>query len=157
MLLLSGLVRGLSASSLFRSLNITPFVRLHTDEEMQGAVVCVAQALLPVRKYPSWGSKHRQECLCHTCVAHRAVTMLKHLYTRNLPHIQNLIGTYFVTFKAGRVFLPPPARSIALKHCLLENGKRIELHAGVIMPSHVHLLLLRWRMIEPSPTLLLRL
>src|SRR5262249_6410419 len=59
---------------------------------------------------------------------------------RNLPHIQALIGTYFVTFKAGRVFLPPAARSIALKHCLFENDKRIDLHAVVIMPSHVHML-----------------
>ena len=66
--------------------------------------------------------------------------MLKHLYRRNLPHIQALIGTYFVTFKAGRVFLPPAARSIALRHCLFENDKRIELHAVVIMPSHVHML-----------------
>src|SRR5215469_11233476 len=28
----------------------------------------VAQALLPVPKHPSEGSKHRQECRCHTSV-----------------------------------------------------------------------------------------
>jgi REP element-mobilizing transposase RayT len=32
------------------------------------------------------------------------------------------------------------ARSIATKHCLFENGRKIELHAAVIMPNHAHLL-----------------
>jgi REP-associated tyrosine transposase len=27
-----------------------------------------------------------------------------------------------------------------MKHCLFENGRKIELHAAVIMPNHVHLL-----------------
>jgi REP element-mobilizing transposase RayT len=27
-----------------------------------------------------------------------------------------------------------------MKHCLFEDGRRIELHAAVIMPNHVHLL-----------------
>ena len=66
---------------------------------------------------------------------------MKHFFRRNLPHIQNLTGTYFVTFRTkGDLFLPPAARSIALKHCLFENNKRVELHAVVIMPTHVHLL-----------------
>ena len=66
---------------------------------------------------------------------------MKHFYRRNLPHIQELSGTYFVTFRTkGDLFLPPSARSIALRHSLYEDGKRVELHAVVIMPSHVHLL-----------------
>jgi hypothetical protein len=32
------------------------------------------------------------------------------------------------------------ARTIALRHCLFENGRKIEPHAAVIMPNHVHLL-----------------
>ena len=64
-----------------------------------------------------------------------------HFYRRNLPHIEEFNATYFVTFRAkGISYLPPATRSIALKHCLFENGRRIELHACVIMPTHVHLL-----------------
>src|SRR5262245_48126617 len=66
---------------------------------------------------------------------------MKHLYRRNLPHLQNTLGTYFVTFKTkGDLFLPPAAGSIALRHSRFEDGKRVELHAAVIMPNHVHLL-----------------
>jgi REP element-mobilizing transposase RayT len=66
---------------------------------------------------------------------------MKPFYRRNLPHIQNLSGTYFVTFKTkDDLFLPPAARSIALRHSRFEDGKRIDLHAVVIMPTHVHLL-----------------
>ncbi|HET8891764.1 MAG TPA: transposase [Candidatus Angelobacter sp.] len=64
-----------------------------------------------------------------------------HFYRRNLPHIETFNATYFVTFRVWKYpYLSPPARSIALRHCLFENGKRIELHACVIMPTHVHLL-----------------
>lgn len=66
---------------------------------------------------------------------------MKGYYRRNLPHIQTFVAAYFVTFKTkGDLFLPPVARSIALRHCLFEDGKRVELHAVVIMPTHVHLL-----------------
>jgi len=69
------------------------------------------------------------------------VIQMKHFYSRNLPHIQELSGTYFVTFRTkGDLLLPPSARSIALRHSLYEDGKRVELHAAVVMPSHVHLL-----------------
>jgi REP element-mobilizing transposase RayT len=61
-------------------------------------------------------------------------------YRRNLPHIEKLHAAYFVTFRTFDVFLPPPARTVALKHCLFENGRKIEMHAAVIMPNHVHLL-----------------
>jgi REP element-mobilizing transposase RayT len=66
---------------------------------------------------------------------------MKHFYRRNLPHIQEPGATYFVTFRTkGDLFLPPSSRSIALRHSVYEDGKRVELHALVIMPSHVHLL-----------------
>lgn len=62
-------------------------------------------------------------------------------YRRNLPHIQRFNASYFVTFRTLQdLFLPPSARSIALKHCLFENNRKIELYAAVIMPNHVHLL-----------------
>jgi REP element-mobilizing transposase RayT len=64
-----------------------------------------------------------------------------YLYRRNLPHIEAYNATYFVTFRVWNYpFLPPAARSIALRHCLFESGRKIELHACVIMPTHVHLL-----------------
>lgn len=66
---------------------------------------------------------------------------MRSFYRRNLPHIETYPAAYFVTFSTKNgLFLPHGARSIALKHCLFENGKRIELHAVVIMPTHVHLL-----------------
>jgi len=64
-----------------------------------------------------------------------------HFYRRNLPHIEALNATYFVTFRVWAIpYLIPAARTIALRHCLFENGRKIELHASVVMPTHVHLL-----------------
>jgi len=66
---------------------------------------------------------------------------MKGFYRRNLPHIEKFCAAYFVTFRTlGDLFLPPSARTIALSHCLFENGRKIELYAGVIMPNHAHLL-----------------
>jgi REP element-mobilizing transposase RayT len=66
---------------------------------------------------------------------------MRSFYRRNLPHIENFNATYFVTFRVkSQSCLSPAARSIALRHCLFENGRKIELHACVIMPDHVHLL-----------------
>jgi len=62
-------------------------------------------------------------------------------YRRNLPHIETPGGTYFVTFRTiGDLTLPPEARTLILNHCLFDNGKKIQLHAVVVMPNHVHLL-----------------
>jgi len=66
---------------------------------------------------------------------------MKGYYKRNLPHIEKFQADYFVTFRTSNdFFLPPAARSIALRHCLFENGRKIELHAAVIVPNHAHLL-----------------
>ena len=47
----------------------------------------------------------------------------------------------FVTFCSGsRAELPATARTLILDHCLREHTERIDLHAVVIMPDHVHLL-----------------
>ncbi len=47
----------------------------------------------------------------------------------------------FVTFRRIRGFyLSPAARGLVLQHCLFESGRRIQLHAAVAMPDHVHLL-----------------
>ena len=63
------------------------------------------------------------------------------MYRRNLPHIQKSDAAHFVTFRTKDNFLlPPEARDLVLKHCVHDNGRRIELHAVVVMPNHVHLL-----------------
>jgi REP element-mobilizing transposase RayT len=63
-----------------------------------------------------------------------------------LPHYQKAGRTVFITFrKANRTPFTPEARDAILQHCLHDNGKRYDLHAAVIMPDHVHLLLLPLR------------
>jgi REP element-mobilizing transposase RayT len=63
-------------------------------------------------------------------------------YRRNLPHIEKHGVSYFVTFNTRQDFiLPGPARSLVYDHCLFENGRKVHMHAFVVMPTHVHLLL----------------
>ena len=63
------------------------------------------------------------------------------LYRRNLPHIETYDASYFVTFSTKRGFiLPDEARTLVFNHCLFENGRKVEMHAFVVMPDHVHLL-----------------
>ncbi len=70
----------------------------------------------------------------------------KYEYRRNLPHYQKSDRSVFVTFRTYKDWhLPPEARDIALRHCRAEHGKTIALHAGVIMPTHVHLLFIPLR------------
>jgi REP element-mobilizing transposase RayT len=63
-------------------------------------------------------------------------------YRRQLPHYQKAGRVLFVTFcKGNRTAFAGEARNAILQHCLHDHGKRYELHAGVVMPDHVHLLL----------------
>jgi len=63
-------------------------------------------------------------------------------YRRKLPHYQKTGRALFVTFCKGNGSpFPPEARDAVLQHCLHDHGKRFELHAAVVMPDHVHLLL----------------
>ena len=63
-------------------------------------------------------------------------------YRRNLPHYQKADRPLFVTFRKGnRDPFPPEARDAVLYHCLHDHGRRYQLHAAVVMPEHVHLLL----------------
>jgi REP element-mobilizing transposase RayT len=66
----------------------------------------------------------------------------KYEYQRRLPHYQKFGRTLFVTFcTLGRGALSPEARDVVLRHCLHDHSKRFFLHAAVIMPDHVHMLL----------------
>ena len=83
-------------------------------------------------------------------------TLAKYRYQRRLPHLQKADAALFVTFcTGGRMILPGRARDLVLAHCLREAGilpvagegarptpaPRIRLHAVMVMPDHVHLLL----------------
>ena len=87
-----------------------------------------------------------------------ATTLPKYRYRRRLPHLQKADADLFVTFcTAGPLVLLGAARDLVLEHCLREGGcrplagegtratPRIHLHALVIMPNHVHVLLLPLR------------
>ena len=66
----------------------------------------------------------------------------KYDYRRRLPHYQKFDRNLFVTFrKLLRPDLFPEARDAVLRHCLHDHEKRMEMHAVVVMPDHVHLLL----------------
>src|SRR5947209_13014161 len=63
------------------------------------------------------------------------------MYRRNLPHIQKSDAPHFVTFRTrDKLILNPGARDLVLQHCLHEHLSRIQLHAVVVMPNHVHLI-----------------
>jgi REP element-mobilizing transposase RayT len=65
----------------------------------------------------------------------------KYEYRRRLPHYQKDFHPLFVTFTTDhRWQLPPPARDIVLDCCVLQNGTKLDLHAAVVMPDHVHLI-----------------
>jgi len=64
------------------------------------------------------------------------------LYRRNLPHIQATGRPIQITFSTwGRWTLPESVRSDVLKHCLHDNGTRFFIHAVVVMPDHVHMII----------------
>jgi len=70
----------------------------------------------------------------------------KYEYHRMLPHYQKAGRIRIITFcKANRIPFTPEARSAILHHCLHDNAKRYDLHAAIVMPDHVHLLLLPLR------------
>jgi putative transposase len=84
-----------------------------------------------------------QECPTHTRIqmANRTLDR-KYDYRRMLPHYQKAGRALFVTFcKGGRTAFSPEARDAVLRHCLHHRGRRYELHAAVVMPDHVQLLL----------------
>jgi REP element-mobilizing transposase RayT len=62
-------------------------------------------------------------------------------YKRYLPHLQLEEHALFVTFSTRKRFeLPGDAREIVLQHCLHDHGRKLHMHAAVVMPNHVHLL-----------------
>jgi REP element-mobilizing transposase RayT len=63
-------------------------------------------------------------------------------YRRNLPHFQRDGRAHFITFATWhRLLLSESSRCIALDSCQHDHGLRYDLHAAVVMPDHVHLIL----------------
>jgi predicted aspartyl protease len=61
---------------------------------------------------------------------------------RNLPHWQHGSSTYFITYRCvGSVSLDDSARTIVLDNWRYWHAKRYLLHAAVVMPDHVHVLI----------------
>lgn len=74
----------------------------------------------------------------------------KYDYRRRLPHLQKADAELFITFcTSGRLILPEEARDLVFEHCLREE--RIHLLAVVVMPDHVHVILVPQRDEEGWP------
>jgi REP element-mobilizing transposase RayT len=72
----------------------------------------------------------------------QALSKRKYAYRRRLPHYQKNDRALFVTFCCGCLDpLPESVRDIVLRHCLHDQGTTAAIHAVVVMPDHVHLLL----------------
>jgi len=69
---------------------------------------------------------------------------------RRLPHLEREGRTYFLTFRTnGFWILPNAARHIALQCCIHDHRLTYWLHAAVVMPDHVHMLVTpfdEWRL-----------
>jgi REP element-mobilizing transposase RayT len=66
----------------------------------------------------------------------------KYEYRRRLPHYRKDEGAVFVTFCCGCLdHLSESVRDIVVRNCLHDRGTKAMIHAVVVMPDHVHLLL----------------
>jgi REP element-mobilizing transposase RayT len=62
-------------------------------------------------------------------------------YRRDLPHLQVEARPLFVTFTTYRRWiLPEVARNLVIKHCLHDQGIKLQVHGMVVMPDHVHII-----------------
>jgi len=67
---------------------------------------------------------------------------IKYDYRRRLPHYQKADRAIFISFRRGvDTALTGDCRSAVLECCLWGNRTRFHLHAAVVMPEHVHLLM----------------
>ncbi|HEX3321636.1 MAG TPA: transposase [Terriglobales bacterium] len=67
----------------------------------------------------------------------------KYDYRRKLPHLQKDCKALFITFcTKDRWIIPDMARTVVLEVCLYSHEKRFTLFGAVVMPDHVHLVLL---------------
>ncbi len=62
-------------------------------------------------------------------------------HTGNLPHWSLPQATYHISFRLKHGKLSLPEQKVVYEACLFWHGKRAWVHAAVVMPDHVHLLL----------------
>lgn len=63
-------------------------------------------------------------------------------YRRNLPHILEPDAPHFITCRTlGKRKLNELERDIVFKHCMAGHNFKFWLHAFVVMPTHLHLML----------------
>ncbi|MEM8739802.1 MAG: class I tRNA ligase family protein, partial [Planctomycetota bacterium] len=70
---------------------------------------------------------------------------------RRLPHLERDGSTYFITYRLASGRMNEAERRIALDAATHWNGQRTDLHAAVVMPDHVHLLLTPRRKDDGTP------
>ncbi|MFP5247570.1 MAG: REP-associated tyrosine transposase [Thermoanaerobaculia bacterium] len=64
-------------------------------------------------------------------------------YRRHLPHLVRADAMYAVAFcTRNRAILPPGARTLTLASCVYDHEKICWLDCAVVMPDHVHLILM---------------
>jgi REP element-mobilizing transposase RayT len=64
------------------------------------------------------------------------------VYRRNLPHINSDEKPLYITFCSyKRWIFPESVRNLVLRHCLHDHEKKYWLHAVIVMPDHVHMIL----------------
>jgi putative transposase len=110
----------------------------------------IGSVTLRAERRPGAAAPHKQSCMSTN------QTLEKYRYRRRLPHLQKADAALFVTFCTGaKMVIPERARDLVLANCLREAGTlamagecarptpaaRIRLHAVVVMPDHVHVLL----------------
>ncbi len=61
---------------------------------------------------------------------------------RHLPHWELKGSTYFVTFKIYKILLSHDEIKFVLEHLKSGNGKFYKLIAAVVLPDHVHLVIM---------------
>jgi thiamine-phosphate diphosphorylase len=62
-------------------------------------------------------------------------------YRRRLPHLQKPGRAVFAGFNTlGSLKLDERCRDAVFEHCLHDQGRKLHMHAFVVMPNHVHLL-----------------
>lgn len=64
-------------------------------------------------------------------------------YRRDLPHLLRTDATYTVTFcTLDRRILSPGARTLTLASCVYDHGSICWIDSVVVMPDHVHLIVM---------------
>ncbi len=65
-----------------------------------------------------------------------------HAYRGRLPHFLKADRTYYVTFCTRNREVPPSARDVVLASCLHDHEQLCWLDTAVVMPDHVHLIVM---------------